>query len=105
MDIDDVVPGMTVRFRDYDDLREDYPMYGINPEMKYLCGKYYKVDRVRHYDGDLEDDRMEVFLDPPAIRSSGGRWYISADMLEAMPGDIDESPPDSIDVPDISYLF
>lgn len=80
----EIVPGMKVRFREWDDMVEEFGCtlsgninvdYQFTDSMRYLCGAEFEVEEVVNHS-------MVTLVDHPENPHTDRRWLISADMLE-----------------------
>lgn len=94
---EDIHIGDRLRIRQWDDMELEFGLYGSGSikcefgfvkNMRYLCGRPFTIKAREEDRGNyLSEEREEFRPDAP-----GGRWKISADMLEPIEEPVEITP-------------
>lgn len=94
---EDIHKGDRLRIRQWDDMEFEFGsygtgtimcMFGFAKDMRYLCGRPFTIKaREEDHGNYLSEEREEFRPDAP-----GGRWKISADMLEPIEEPVEITP-------------
>ena len=91
---EDIHIGDKLKIRQWDDMALEFGLngtgsikcvFGFTKEMRYLCGRPFTIKA--QYDAYLSEEREEFCPGAP-----GGRWRISADMLEPIDDPVEIIP-------------